>query len=213
MIKMQSKQTALAAVLAALAVLFAAFAASASATPQWKFEKEALSGTETVLGGAYESAMTVPGLTTTCENFLYKLAIVNKSGAGTGELNEMPLYECDVNPEEEEVACEVGSIGAENLPWNSHLSTASGKNYVVIEEVEVGIVYTGEECVLNEILVTVTGSAGGVVNNETETAQFNAETLAASGTSLEAFGNEIEWNGLFPTEAFEWHRNQAISVS
>lgn len=210
---MQSKQTALAAVLAALAVLFAAFAASASASPVWNFSKKPLTGSETILGGAYESSMTVPGLTTTCENFLYKLSIENKSEKGQGSLTEMPLYECTVNPEEEEVACTVGSIGAESLPWSSHLSTFSSKNYVVVEEVEVGIIYKGEECVLDGMLISVTGSAGGVVDNTAETAQFNAETLKASSTSLEAFGSEIEWNGLFPTEAFEWHREEPITVS
>ena len=32
---------------------------------------------EMVLGGAIESSMTIPGLTTKCENFLYKLTIKN----------------------------------------------------------------------------------------------------------------------------------------
>lgn len=210
---MKGKKTTAVAMVAALAVLCAAFATSAAATPTWQFKGKALEGTESILGGAYESSMTVPGLTTECENFLYKLKIANKSGAGTGELNEMPLFECSVNPEEEEVACTVGSIGAENMPWPSHLATFSGKNYVVIEKVDVGIVYAGEECVLNEILVSVTGSAGGVIDNTKETAEFNATTLSQSKTSLEAFGNEIDWIGLFPTEAFEWHREEALTVS
>ena len=75
------------------------------------------------------------------------------------------------------------------------------------------ILYAGEKCVLRGTLVTVTGSAGGLINNITETATFNSTTLAATGTVLKALGQKIEWNGVFPTEAFEWHREQALSVS
>jgi hypothetical protein len=204
-----NKAKALGAALAALAVICAVFAASASAAPAWKFESKALEGKEVVLGGAIESSMTVPGLTTKCEDFLYKLSIENVTGTGKGSLTEMPLYNCTTNSK----ACIVETIGAEKLPWSSHLSTVSTTSYVVIEGVKVGILYGGEECVLNEVLVTVTGSAGGAVDNSKETATFNAGTISASGTELRALGQKIEWNGLFPTEAFQWHREQALSVS
>ena len=46
---------------AVLAVLCALFAASASASPTWKFEDKALDGTETILGGAFESSHDDPG--------------------------------------------------------------------------------------------------------------------------------------------------------
>jgi len=206
---MRSKAKALGATLAALAVICAALAAGASATPAWKFESKALEGSETILGGAVESAMTIPGMTTKCENFLYKLTIKNESGSGKGSLTEMPLYNCTTNAS----ACTVKSINAETLPWASHLTTVSSKNYVVFEGVKVGIYYAGEECVLSETLVKVTGSAGGEVNNTTESATFNNETLKATGTTLKALSQPIEWTGVFPTEAFEWHREQAISVS
>jgi hypothetical protein len=206
---MKTKATAIGAALAALAVLCAVFATSASAAPAWKFETKTLEGSETVLGGAYESSMTIPGLTTKCENFLYKLTIKNESGTGKGSLTEMPLYNCTTNSK----ACGVESIGAETLPWSSHLATFESKNYIVIEGVKVGIYYSGEECVLGEILVTVKGSAGGVVDNTAETATFNSTTLSASKTELKALSQKIEWNGVFPTEAFEGHREQAISVS
>ena len=65
------------AALAALAVLCAMFATSASAAPAWKFESKSLEGTEVVLGGAIDSSLTVPGLTTKCEDFLYKLTAEN----------------------------------------------------------------------------------------------------------------------------------------
>lgn len=206
---MNRKQTALGALLASLAVLCALFATGASAAPTWKFEEKALEGTEVILGGALESSMTIPGLTTKCENFLYKLTIQNEAGAGKGEVSEVPLYNCSTNSK----YCIVESIGAESLPWKSKLTTVSAANYVIIEGVKVAILYEGELCVLGETLVTVTGSAGGLVDNTSETATFNATTLSATGTELKALSQKIEWNGVFPTEAFQWHREQALSVS
>ena len=206
---MRSKQTAIGAALAALAVLCALFATSASAAPAWKFEEKALEGTETILGGAYESSMTVPGLTTKCENFLYKLTIKNEAGTGKGEVTEVPLYNCTTNS----TACSVKTITAEKLPWASKLTTVSTSSYIIIEGVKVPILYAGKECVLGGTLVTVTGSAGGIINNTEETATFNATTLSATKTELKALGQKIEWNGVFPTEAFQWHREQALSVS
>lgn len=206
---MRQKVTYLGAALAAMAVICAMFVSSAGAAPAWKFESKSLEGTETVLGGAIESSMTVPGLTTKCANFLYKLTIENASGTGKGSLTEMPLYECSTNS----TACTVDKIGAEKLPWASKLTTVSTTPYIIIEGVKVGILYGGEECVLGETLVTITGSAGGSINNTTETATFNSTTLSETKTELKALSQKIEWNGVFPTEAFQWHRNQAISVS
>ena len=206
---MRTKKTALGTALAALVVLCAMFASSASAAPAWKFETKALEGTEVVLGGAIESSMTVPGLTTKCEDFLYKLTVENASGTGKGSLTEMPLYNCTTNSK----FCSVEKIGAEKLPWASHLTTVGTTPYIIIEGVKVGILYAGESCVLGETLVTVTGSAGGSIDNTAETATFNAATLSASKTELKALSQKIEWNGLFPTEAFQWHREQALSVS
>lgn len=206
---MRTKATAIGAALAALAVLCAMFATSASAAPEWKFEEKGLEGTETILGGALESSMTIPGLTTKCENFLYKLSIKNEAGTGKGEVNEVPLYNCKTNSS----ACIVETIGAEKLPWASKLTTVSSAPYIIIEGVKVSIYYEGEECVLGETLVTVTGSAGGSIDNAKETATFNATTMSAAKTELKALSQKIEWNGLFPTEAFQWHREQALSVS
>lgn len=206
---MRTKATAIGAALAALAVLCAMFATSASAAPTWKFEGKSLEGSEVVLGGAIESSMTIPGLTTKCEDFLYKLTIENSAGAGEGSLTEMPLYNCTTNS----TACSVGTIGAQNLPWPTKLTTVSTTPYIIIEGVKVNIYYEGEECVLGETLVPVTGSAGGSIDNAQETATFNSSTLSASGTELKALSQKIEWDGLFPTEAFQWHREQALSVS
>jgi hypothetical protein len=204
----KAKSVFLRGMLAAL-MISAVWASSASASPTWKFEGTELTGSETVMGGAIESSMTIPGLTTKCEDFLYKLTIKNESKAGTGSLTEMPLYNCTTDSP----ACAVKTIGAETLPWPAKLTTVEAKNYVVIEKVKVGISYTGVECVLKGIGVKVTGSAGGLLDNTAETATFNATTLKATKTELKALESAIEWNGVFPTEAFEWHRNQALTVS
>jgi hypothetical protein len=188
----------------------ALFAASASASPNWKFEGKELTGAETVVGAALDSKLTVPGLTTKCANFLYKLKIENSGGTGKGSLTELPLYECTTDSPE---VCTVKSITPETLPWASKLTTVSTKNYIVIEGVKVSIVYSGVECVLGGLTVKVTGTAGGLIDNTAETATFNSSSFTATGTKLTALGSSVQWEGVFPTEAFEWHRTQALSVS
>jgi len=206
---MRTKATTVGVAIASLVLLCGLFVASAGASPAWKFNEKSLEGKEVILGGAYESSMTIPGLTTSCENFLYELTIENSGGTGKGSLTEVPLFNCHTNSK----ACIVESINAETLPWSTHLANFSTKPYIVIEGVKVGIYYEGEECVLGETLVTVTGSAGGEISNAAQTATFNSTTLSASATKLEALGQKIEWKGVFPTEAFQSHREQAISVS
>jgi len=198
----------LAGVLMALAAS-AVFAGPASASPVWNFEAKELSGSETVVGAAFESALTVPGLTTTCENFLYKLTIKNEAGVGKGSLTEMPLFNCKTDTD----ACAVKSITAETLPWPATLMSVSTSKYIKIENVKVGISYSGEECVLGGIAVKVTGTAGGLIDNVTETATFNSASFPATGTVLKAMGSSILWTGVFPTEAFESRRLQALTVS
>lgn len=194
---------------AATLALGLVLAASASASPAWKFNGTELSGTETVVGAAIESSMTIPGMTTTCEHFLYNMEIQNSGGTGEGELSEVPLFDCSTTAE----ACTVEAIEAEELPWSTHLTTIAGKNYLIIEGIHVSILYGGEECAIGGLTVPVEGTAGGEVDNGTESATFNSETFEATGTELTAFGQSIEWNGVFPTEAFEWHREESLGVS
>lgn len=195
-------------VLAALA-LSAVFAASASASPAWKFNGEELKTTETIVGAAIESSLTIPGLTTKCENFLYKVAISNSGGVGKGSITELPLYNCTTSSP----YCTVKTITPELLPWAAKLTTVTSKNYIFIEGIRVGIVYAGESCAVKGTLVVVKGTAGGLLDNTTETATFNTSTFASTGAKLTALGSSIEWLGVFPTEAFEWHREQALTVS
>src|SRR3954451_1465912 len=97
--------------LAAL-MLCAAFAASAGAAPAWKFNGKALEGTETILGGAEKSGLSMWGMTTTCTNFLYKVEIWNKEGTGKGNITSLPLFNCYTNS-----TCTVEAIEAESFPW------------------------------------------------------------------------------------------------
>jgi hypothetical protein len=206
---MRTKKMAatLAAVLAMMA-MGSVLAASAGAAPQWKFNGTTLTGKEDILGAATSSSLTIPGMTTVCEHFLYNMEIENSAGTGKGSITELPLFECHTSSGK----CTVEAIGARKLPWPTHLVTASGKQYLFVEGIEVGILYEGPLCALAETEVIVTGTAGGLISNETETATFNSTTFSATGAKLKVGGTAIEWNGVFPTEAFEWHREQAISV-
>jgi hypothetical protein len=195
-------------VLAAL-MLSAVFAASAGAAPAWKFEGKALEGQEVVVGAAIDSSLTIPGLTTKCENFLYKLTVENVAGTGKGSVTELPLYNCTTNTKN----CAVKSIAAEALPWPAQAKVVSTTNYIVIEGIKVAILYVGELCALDGTLAKVIGTAGGRIDNVAETATFDAASFSATGTALKALGSTIEWKGVFPTEAFQWHREQALTVS
>lgn len=200
-------RVALGVMLAAI-MLTAAFASSASAAPAWKFEGKALEGTETILGGAEKSGLSMWGMTTTCDNFLYEVDIKNEAGTGKGSVTSLPLFNCYTNS-----TCTVEAIEAETFPWPAELKTVSTSNYLVIKNVNVWVLYGGWFCPLWGVWAHVTGTAGGLIDNATETATFSSSSFKATGTKLEALGEGVEWNGKFPTEAFEWHRNQALSVS
>lgn len=199
-------KTILACALAMLAL--GSLAASANASPSWKFNGTALTGNEDILGAATSSSLTIPGLTTTCEHFLYNMKIENSGGTGQGQINELPLFECHTSTP----ICTVEAITAEKLPWPVKLMTVSGNPYLFIEGIHVSILYGGEECALGETEVPVTGTAGGSISNATESATFSKATFSATGASLKVGATAIEWNGVFPTEGFEWHRNESLSV-
>jgi hypothetical protein len=205
--KHKTTRTFLRGILAAL-MLSAVFAGSASAAPAWKFNGEELKSPEKIVGAAEKSGLTIPGMTTTCENFLYTIVVSNKSGTGEGSITELPLYNCTTNTK-----CTVTSITAEKLPWAANLSTLSSKNYIIIKGIKVSILYGGKLCVVNGVTAELEGSAGGWLDNTTESATFSPTTFTTTGTELKMLGNKVEWNGFFPTEAFEWHREQALSVS
>jgi hypothetical protein len=198
--------------LASVAVLIvsATAAATASASPAWKFNTTELAGNETIVGAAISSKLTIPGVTTICSHFLYNMKVSNNAEKkGTGEITELPLFECYT----EGSTCTVSSIEAKKLNWPTHLVTVAGKNYIFVEKVEVEIRYAGAECAFKGLPIIVKGTAGGVVENSTETAEFNKTTFTATGAVLKVGATQIEWNGLFPTEAFEKHREEKLEVS
>ncbi len=197
----------LAGLLAALA-LCSVLAAGASAAPAWRFGGAELKGTETLLGGAEKSGLSMWGMTTTCDNFLYQVSIWNTGGTGEGNVTDLPLFNCYTN-----TTCTVEAIEAESFPWPAKLSTVSSSNYLTVKGVDVWILYGGWFCPVWGWWVNVTGSAGGLLSNATESATFSSSSFKATGTTLEAFGEPVEWKGFFPSEGFGWNREAALSVS
>lgn len=197
--------------LTALAIS-AVFVGSASASPAWRFSGSELKAGETELtvGVAVGSSLAVPGAVTKCEHMVYELVISNSETVGKGEVTEMLFYNCTTTGGAE---CTVDAIAAEKLPWPSHLKTVGGNHYVVFNKVNISILYGGALCALGGTVATVTGSAGALFNNKTEVATFSAASSGATKTELKALGAAIEWDGVFPTEAFEWHREQPLTVS
>jgi hypothetical protein len=200
-------RVALGGLLAAL-MLSAVFAAPAMAGPAWKFNGEELKGTETILGGAQKSGLTAWGFTTTCTNFLYEVEIWNSSGTGKGSVTDLPLFNCYTDS-----FCTVEAIEAESFPWPAELMTSGGNNYMKFKGVDVWILYGGWFCPLWGVWAHVTGSAGGLLSNATESATFGPSSFTATGSKLEALGAGVEWNGFFPAEAFKTRREQPLSVS
>jgi hypothetical protein len=201
---MRSRRIAVMSVLVVVALASASMAAVAGAVPVWKFNGTELVGNETVVGAALSSKLTVPGATTECAHFLYNMKIKNSAG-GKGEITELPLFECTASG-----SCTVESIGAEKLPWPTHLETIAGKDYLVVEGVKVGIKYAGALCALSGTLTIVKGTAGGLIENATQTATFNKASFEATKTALKVGSSTVEWTGVFPTEGFETHREQLL---
>ncbi len=188
----------------------ALFAVSASASPAWKFSGVELKGkeTEVTMGFGVKSILTVPFAPVECEHFLYKMKISDSSGVGKGEVTELPLFNCTTTTKE----CTLEAMVAEKLPWPSHLETKTN-NYLVIENIKISILYGGAFCALGEVWIPVTGSAGALFENGPEAAVFNAASFSATKTGLKALGSPVQLEGVFPTEALEWHRGEALTVS
>jgi hypothetical protein len=200
-------RVALGGLLAAL-MLSAVFASSAGAAPAWRFNGAELKGTETILGGAQKSGLTAWGFTTTCDNFLYRVEISNSGGTGKGNVTELPLFNCYTSS-----TCTVEAIEAESFPWPAELMTSGGNNYMKVKGVDVWILYGGWFCPLWGVWAHVTGSAGGLLSNATESATFSPSSFTATSSKLEALGSGVEWNGFFPAEAFTTHREESLTVS
>lgn len=190
-------------------VLGATLANAAGASPAWRFNGAELAGSETIVGDAVLSNMTIPGLTTTCKKMHYEMTISNSAGTGQGELKALDFKTCFTSSK----ACTVKTIKAEKLPWATHLVTVSSSNYVFIEGIKIGIFYAGEECALGGTLVTVTGSAAGLYDNTSETFTLGSASSEAAKAKLKALASPITWSGAFTTEATGVHSGEALTVS
>lgn len=195
--------------LACLAALAASFATGAEASPAWVFNGVELTGSETTLNHAGESSLTVPGLTMTCEPFVFTATISNSAGVGKASIASVPLSNCDTNAP----VCEIETIKAETLPWSGHLTIVGGHRYLIIENLNLDVLYSGEECVLGGILAKYTGTAGGLIDNETESVTFDADSFTATKTELKALGAKAEWNGVFTMIGTGAHVGQSLTVS
>lgn len=201
---MKSRASTVVLAVAAVLAMSAVISAAANAAPIWKFNGTELSGNETIVGAAISSSLTIPGATTTCAHFLYNMKVKNSGGVGKGEITEVPLYECTAG-----AVCTVSAIEAEKLPWQNHLTTIASKDYLFIEGIQVTITYTGASCAIAGH-TRVSGTAGGLIENETQKATFNKTTFEATGASLKVGSTSVEWKGEFPTEPFESRREQLV---
>jgi hypothetical protein len=191
------------------ALCLTGFATSAEASPVWLFNNAELTGSETTLSHAGESSLTIPGLTTSCEPFVYAMTISNSAGTGKGSITSAPLSNCFTSSKQ----CTVKSIAAEKLPWAAKLTTVSASDYLVIEGIRLGIAYAGEECALGGIVVVVTGTAGGLFDDATESVTFSSASFTATGTALKALGQSIKWTGTFTMLATGLHIGESLTVS
>jgi hypothetical protein len=180
-------------------------ASAASAKPAWKFNSVELKGTELVAGVASPSSLPLPGVTVTCEDFAFVMNIWNVGELGRSELTELWPFECHTsNPH-----CILESIEAKKLPWPGHAVQIAGKNYLVTEGVDIGVVFGGSLCALSG-LVEVKGTAGGFFANSS--LEFSKATFEATATALKVGAVKVEWTGLFLMEAFELNRERTLEL-
>lgn len=206
--RQRSRMTTLLGSAIVLFVAFTAFASSALAGPEWHFNGALLSGVERVQGSSTNSVFGLPGINTSCKGFLYSMEIENSGGTGRGEIDYLPLFKCSTD-----TLCSVKAVTVYGLPWTASLVKVASSNYVVLKGVEIGFLYEGPFCVLDEFEVMVTGSAGGIYDNVTETITFSKATFTATGTKLSALGEKVEWNAVFSAEAFGPHLGEALTAS
>lgn len=208
---MSKHRNAMAVFLASMAMgllASAAFAGAASALPSWHFGGISLMGSETIEANATSASLAFAGLTTTCEPFVLELKVENTGGTGTGIVTGVPFSNCSTNSN----SCSVESIQAESLPWALSLTTVPSEHYLVIKGIKFVIFYSGPECALSELEVPITGSAGGLVDDSSETVTFSPATFTATKTGLKVFGTKVEWNGVFDLAATGGASGLAVTV-
>jgi hypothetical protein len=150
----------------------------------------------------------IPGLATSCEMFPLGMEIGNTVKKGEGKVIELSPSNCSTTSP----SCTVESFGAAALPWSAHLTSVSSTPYLILEGVRLEILYGGVECMLNEVLVEIEGTAGGRVENSTESVMFSGITFKTTGTKLSALGGSVEWYGALTLKATGAHQAQALTV-
>jgi hypothetical protein len=189
-------------------MLAAAFsAANAAASPFWEFSGSPLVGQENVLASTTKATFTIPGLTTTCE-MDYDVTIWNVQAVGQGSATSLTFSNCHTDSQ----SCTVASIQALGLPWVANPAKVSASNHLVIKGVRIDLLYAGEECALAEIPIEITGSAGGLIDNATESVVFNSSSFTATGTKLSGLKTTIQLQGTFALQATGAHSGQSIAV-
>lgn len=201
-----SKKIAFLVSLAAVA-LSAAAPSAADANPAWRFNGTELSGTETVLGIAFASTLSVPGVPVTCQHVQLFMKISNSGARGEGEVTKLLPYECTATAN-----CTVKSIAAEKLPWPVHTAKIGGNDYVILEKVQIGILFGGALCAFAETPVVIKGTVGGLFENMTSTLTFDKANSETTGTSLKVGATTVEWTGVFPMEALGVHSGESLEV-
>lgn len=192
-----------------LSLLLVSFAMTGAASAaQWYFNGEALEGSEAMTNGRPPSFFTIPGLTFGCEPLPLEATIENSAGQGFAKVTGLPLGVCFTDSP----LCTIEAFEGQSLPWKAHLTTVATKTYLAIEAVKVAVLFGGEECVLNETVAVITGSAGGLVENEDETIVFSPATMKATGTELKTFGQKVEWNATLELKATGPHRGEELSA-
>lgn len=193
------------AILAAL--ICALFAGSAHAKPVWLFNGVELEGQEAVEGDAVLGTFTVSEISVVCKKTHYEMNISNKAKVGQASMNSLLFTTCTATS-----PCTIEAIEAEGFPWPSSLGTISGKHYFVLKEVKITVFFGSDAgCVLSETAMPITGSAGALYDNPTETFAFSPASFKATGTKLTALGFEVQWTATFTTEA-EFHNGEALTV-
>lgn len=195
----------------AMVMACTAFSATANAAPAWYFDGVELKGTETIANGPPATVFSIPELELAifCDPLPLEMTIWNTGGSGLGNVVELPFPSCTTSDE----ACTVEAAWSESLPWPAKLGAISSKNYLVITGVKIQMVFGGMTCPLYEVEATITGSAGGLVDNATERIKFSPATFKATGTALKMLGQPVNMEANLAMHATGEHSWQLLTVS
>lgn len=179
------------------------------AAPVWKFNSSELTGAESIAGGAGKSSWTATGISISCEELSYGMTVSNEGGNAKGSLNEMSFEGCSTKFSE----CLIESMVAEKLPWQVRGKMIKSIGYILFEGVKFTVEFVpNDNCVLNEVALTFTGTAGGRYDNANGSFEFDSAAFTATGTSIKAIGAPFEWSSAFTTKALGSHAGQVLEL-